>query len=324
MGIRATRRPLSRHLLTLLLLALVAGHPACAESFSVLSQNMNHLFDDVDDGNREKILASAEFRRRIAGAVRKFSGEYALPQVIALQEVENLNVLRQIAAGIRRHYAIDYQPILIPGQDISSINLAYLVRSDVTIRKFSQLFRDLQLGVDGGPLFSRPPLQIEACLRTRCLTLLNLHLRSMRGIETANKGARVAQKRMRQAETVALWVDRFQQETPGAWLMLLGDFNALTPADRHVDVAGIIRGNPDSPGTRLASRDLVDPDLLDLTRQIPANQRYSFIYRQKKQQLDYLFVTAPLAATVDSIRFGAIDYAFSDHAGLLAIFRWQE
>ena len=54
----------------LLLLALVAGHPACAESFSVLSQNMNHLFDDVDDGNREKILASAEFRRRIAGAVR--------------------------------------------------------------------------------------------------------------------------------------------------------------------------------------------------------------------------------------------------------------
>jgi len=324
MGIRAARRPLTGPLFTLLLLVLAAGQPACAESFSVLSQNMNRLFDDVDDGNQEKILARAEFRQRIAGAVRKFAGEYALPQVIALQEVENLNVLRRIAAGIRRQYAIDYQPVLIPGQDISSINLAYLVRADVTIRKFSQLFREQRLAVDGGPLFSRPPLRLEACLRARCLTLVNLHLRSMRGIDSANKGTRVALKRLRQAETVALWVNRFQQANPGAALMLLGDFNALTPADSHVDVAGTILGNPDNSRARLAARDLVDPDLFDLTRQIPASQRYSFIFRHKKQQLDYLFVTQSLATSVYSIRFGAVDYAFSDHAGLLAIFQWDE
>jgi len=324
MGIRAARHPLTGLVYTLLLLTLTAGQPAGAEAFSVLSQNMNRLFDDIDDGNQENILASAEFRRRISAAVRKFAVEYALPHVIALQEVENLNVLRQIAAGIRRQSAIDYQPVLIPGQDISSINLAYLVRGDVTIRNFSQLFRAQRHAADGGPLFSRPPLRLEACLRARCLTLVNLHLRSMRGIDSAGKGARVAVKRLRQAETVALWVNRFQQANPGAGLMLLGDFNALTPTDRHVDVAGIIRGNPDRKRTRLASRDLFDPDLLDLTRRIPPAQRYSFIFRHKKQQLDYLFVNEPLATTVDSIRFGAVDYAFSDHAGLLGTFYWHE
>jgi hypothetical protein len=284
---------------------------------------MHRLFDDVDDGNREQILPGAEFRRRISGAVHKFADEYALPQVIALQEVENLNVLRQISAGIRRQYATDYQPILIPGQDISSINLAYLVRADLRIRTTRQLFRDQRLPFDGSSLFSRPPLALEACLRERCLTLINLHLRSMRGIDSADQTERVAHKRLRQAQTVALWVNRFQQANPDAWLMLLGDFNALTPADRHVDVAGIIRGNPDNSGTRLPARDLVETDLLDLTRRVPRDQRYSFIYRQKKQQLDYLFVSEPLATAIDSIRFGVIDYAFSDHAGLLASFHWQ-
>jgi endonuclease/exonuclease/phosphatase family metal-dependent hydrolase len=306
------------------LLTLAAGQPACAESFSVLSQNMNRLFDDVDDGNQEQILPSAEFRRRIAGAVHKFAEEYALPQVIALQEVENLNVLRQISAGIRRQYAIDYQPILIPGQDISSINLAYLVRADVSIRKTSQLFRDQRLPFDGSRLFSRPPLRLEACLQARCLSLVNLHLRSMRGIDSAHQGTRVAYKRLHQAQTVALWVNRFQQANPDAWLVLLGDFNALTPSDKHVDVAGIIRGNPDSSRARLPARDLVETDLLDLTRRIPPDRRYSFIFRHTRQQLDYLYASEALATAIDSIRFGAIDYAFSDHAGLLAVFRWQQ
>ena len=320
MGIGAARRSLA----CILLLALVTAQPACAESFSVLSQNMNRLFDDVDNGNREAIVSSAEFHRRIARAVRKFAEEYALPQVIALQEVENLNVLRQISSGIHQQYAIDYQPILIPGRDPSSINLAYLVRSDLSIRKTRQLFHNQWLPGDAGPLFSRPPLQLDACIRTRCLALVNLHLRSMRGINSADKGAGVARKRLRQVQTVARWVNQFQQANPDARLMLLGDFNALTPADRHVDVAGIILGNPDNSRARLASPDLVDPDLIDLTRQIPASRRYSYIFRQKKQQLDYLFGSEALATAVDRIRFGAIDYAFSDHAGLLAIFQWQE
>jgi hypothetical protein len=87
-------------------------------------------------------------------------------------------------------------------------------------------------------------------------------------------------------------------------------------------VAGIIRGSPDNSRSRLMSRDLLNPDLIDLTRRIPAQRRYSYIYRQKKQQLDYMYANQPLANAIDGIVFSSIDYSFSDHAGLLAWYSW--
>ncbi len=324
MGNENTRRPL-KHLLCPLLLAtlnLAAPQSAAVEPFTILSQNMNRLFDDIDDGNGEKILSKTVFRARVAQAARKFSQDFLLPQVIALQEVENENVLQQIAAEIRQHYATDYRVVLIPGQDISSINLAFMVQARVEIRKTAQLFRERRLRLDGSPLFSRPPLYLEVCYLARCLSLLNLHLRSMLGIDSDERGVRVAHKRLGQAEAIAVWANRHQRVNSGAMLMILGDFNALTPPDKHVDVAGIIRGNPDNRRTRLTSTDRLNPDLIDLTRQIPPKHRYSYIFRQKKQQLDYMFGNQALADTVDTITFSTIDYSFSDHAGLLVWHRW--
>jgi endonuclease/exonuclease/phosphatase family metal-dependent hydrolase len=329
MGIQNPRRRLSYTLRPLLLAAqilvaliLAALQPASAEPFTILSQNMNRLFDDIDDGNREKVLSKTEFRKRVIQTARKFAEDYSMPQVIALQEVENLNVLQQIAAQIREQHEIDYQLVLLPGQDPSGINLGFMVRSGVVIRKRQQLFREGKLPFDGSHLFSRPPLHLEICYQARCLSLLNLHLRSMRGINSADKGERVARKRLRQAEMVAVWVNRYQQAQPNTALLVLGDFNALTPADQHVDVAGIIRGSPDNTRARLKSRDLLDPDLIDLTRQIPKPLRYSYIFRQNRQQLDYMFASQSLASRLDGISFGAIDYSFSDHAGLLAWYQW--
>jgi len=293
-----------------------------AEPLRVLTQNMNRFFDDVDDGNNEKILPGGRFRQRVKAAARKFGDHFGLPHVIALQEVENLRVLGEIAQEIRRHYAVRYRLILIPGQDPSGINLGFLVRYGVEIRKVDQLFRDQTFGNNGNPLFSRPPLYLEACYLEHCLSLLNLHLRSMRGIDSDREGDRVRRKRLAQAETIARWSNRLQQSSPQVSLLILGDLNALTPGDRHVDVAGIIRGDPDNAAVRLAGRDLVEPDLVDLTRLVAEQKRYSFIFRRRKQQLDYMLVNQAFAAAVDAISFSRIDRRFSDHAGLLAWFRW--
>jgi endonuclease/exonuclease/phosphatase family metal-dependent hydrolase len=245
-----------------------------------------------------------------------------LPHIIALQEVENLHVLQQITAEISARYQAEYAAVLVPGQDVSGINLGFLVRLDVEIKKVSQLFADARYKPTGNPLFSRPPLYLEACNIENCISLLNVHLRSMRGIDSARDGKRVAGKRRRQAETIAAWSNRFQQSRSAVSLLLLGDFNALTPSDEHVDIAGIIRGNPDNTTTRLPGRDLLEPDLIDLSGLIPPAKRYSFIFRGNKQQLDYMFINHSFAADVESITFSRIDYHFSDHAGLLAWFEW--
>jgi len=312
----------SLHPIFILLALLIPALPAAAEPLSVLSQNMNRFFDNVDDGNHEKVLSRSRFRQRVTNAAKKFGDEYGLPHIIALQEVENLNGLQHIATEIRGRYQARYRLILIPGQDISGINLAFLVRYGVEIRKVDQLFRNRIFTPGGNPLFSRPPLYLEACYLENCIALVNLHLRSMRGIDSQADGDRIRRKRMRQAETIANWVNKFQNSRPQESLLILGDLNALTPSDGHVDVAGIIRGDPDNAATRLTSADLVQPDLIDLTELIPSPKRYSYIFHRQKQQLDYMFVNQSFAADVETIAFGRIDYHFSDHAGLLAWFKW--
>ena len=304
------------------LLLVLAAPAANAESLRILTQNMNRLFDNIDNGNNEKILSHSRFQQRVKSAARKFGDEFGLPHIITLQEVENRYVLQQIAAEIRDRYQVDYVSALIPGQDVSGINLGFLVRHNVQIKKVEQLFADARFKLTGNPLFSRPPLYLEACSFENCISLLNLHLRSMRGIDSARDGKRVAGKRRRQAETIAAWSNRFQQSRAGASLLLLGDFNARTPSDEHVDIAGIIRGDPDNKSTRLPGRDLLEPDLVDLTELIPQAKRYSFIFRHNKQQLDYMFVNQSFAANVENITFSRIDYHFSDHAGLFASFAW--
>ncbi len=318
-----SRRTLIRRARCALLLCAVLAAPAvAAESLRILTQNMNRLFDDVDDGNQEIILASERLAQRVDIAADFIAGKFGLPQIIALQEVENRNVLTRIAAEIQSRHAVRYRPLLLPGHDVSGINLAYLVRDGVEVRKLAQLFRDATLEPDGGPLFSRPPLQLDACYLGDCLTLVNVHLRSMRGIDDPADGARVRRKRLAQAEALAGWADRRQRRPRSVSLLLLGDFNALRPSDAHVDVIGVVRGAPDNSRARLRGRDLVEPDLVDLTESIPAERRYSFIFRRKKQQLDYMFVNRGFAAEVESIAFGRIHYRLSDHAGLVASFRF--
>jgi hypothetical protein len=323
MGCQDTGDHLSRLSCLILTLLLVLAAPAAnAESLRILSQNMNRLFDNIDDGNNEKILSLDRFQQRVQSAARKFGDDFGLPHIIALQEVENLYVLQRIATEIRHRYHVDYRLLLLPGQDISGINLAFLVRYEVKIKKVEQLFRGAKFKLTGRPLFSRPPLYLEACTSEHCISLLNVHLRSMRGIDSAKHSKRVTGKRLRQAETIAAWSNRFQQSRAGVSLLLLGDFNALTPGDKHVDVAGIIRGHPDNTTVTRPGRDLLEPDLVDLTELIPPAKRYSYIFRRNKQQLDYMFVNQTFAAEVEDIVFSRIDTHFSDHAGLLARFEW--
>ena len=287
----------------------------------MLTQNLDRLFDDIDNGYDEPVASSERFAARVSLATDKIGAEFALPSIVALQEVENRNVLEKIAAQLRERYAASYVVLLVPGQDPSAINLGFLLHSDLEVRQYGQLFADLGMPRDGLPLFSRPPLYVEACYGGKCLIVLNLHLRSMRGIDGAD-GARIRQKRLLQAETIAAWCNRLQRERPEARLLLLGDLNALTPPDKYVDVAGIIRGAPDNQGIALHGRDLLQPDMVDLTRSIPVEERFSYVFRRRNQQLDYMFVNRAFDARLDYIGFAAIDRRFSDHAGLLARFDW--
>lgn len=293
-----------------------------AESIRIVSQNANRFFDNIDNGKNEKVFSKARFYQKVGTAAAIITDEFGLPDILALQEIENRNVLMKIAGAVYTLSGERYQIVLLEGNDVSAINVAYLVKQNFKIRSVKQLFKHAKLRYDESLLFSRPPLYLEACMDSRCLSLLNLHLRSMRGIRSGSKAERVRQKRLEQASIIARWVDDFQQSRPQDSLLVLGDFNGLTPSDRYVDVVGTILGKPDNSNTLKKAEDWIKIDLLDLTKNIPRQSRYSYIYRNKKQILDYMLVNSKFEPALVDIAFSRINYDFSDHAGLLADLIW--
>lgn len=102
---------------------------------------MNHLFDDVDDGNRGKVESSKRYRQRLHLAAKIIIYQFGSPQVLALQEVENINVLNDIGNLIFTSGGPKYRSILLEGNDISGIDIGYLIRADLRIREIKQLFK---------------------------------------------------------------------------------------------------------------------------------------------------------------------------------------
>ncbi len=302
----------------LLLFIIFSCQPLYAgQTLSLVSQNMNRFFDDKDDGQHEKVVTRKTYQKRIKKLSEKISSSFATPDIIALQEVENLDILQDVVKILKKK-GLDYQAVLLDGNDISGIDVGYLVKKRYRVTEQRQLFKDLHYGSSESYLFSRPPLLIKVCI-DECVTIINLHLRSMRELRNKNEGKRVAIKRKQQAETLARWVNQFQISHPQHRLVLVGDFNALPVSDKYVDVIGIIRGNPDQTRAKFKSSDLIERDLIDLTRSVPVKHRYSFIYKKHKQQLDYLLISNTKNHKLQNLKFEDIDYKFSDHAALMAM-----
>jgi len=292
------------------------------ESVRIVSQNLNRFFDNIDDGKNEKVYSNAKFYRKVETAATTIINQFGLPDILALQEVENRNVLSKITQAVHARSGVRYQVVLLEGNDFSAINVAYLVKQRFKIKSANQLFKLQRLEFDQSLLFSRPPLYLEVCKASSCLSLLNLHLRSMRDIRSSSKGRRVRLKRLEQASIIARWINDFQHSRPDSSLLVLGDFNGLTPSDSYVDVVGTIRGKPDNSNTEKQAVDWIKKDLIDLTKNIPLANRYSYIYRKKKQILDYMLINSQFKPRLTHIAFSQINYDLSDHAGLLADMMW--
>jgi predicted extracellular nuclease len=312
-----------RALLWALLWTLLTGQALADNSFRVISQNMYRLFDDIDNGKKyETVLSTKKFHKKAKIAAQKIITVFELPDIIALQEVENINALNQIIHQIQQANGVQYRAVLKEGNDISGIDVGFLIQSKYQVKSVSQLFKETKLALGNSPLFSRPPLLIKVCKQSNCISLLNLHLRSMIGIRSKSTGHRVRNKRLEQATMIARWIDQYQHAQLGQSLVVLGDLNALSPSDQYIDVVGTIIGKPDNTNTKLWSQDLIQHDLIDLTRRVPHNKRYSYIHKKKKQILDYMLINQSFKPELKRIWFSEIDYRFSDHAGLIADFSW--
>lgn len=302
---------------------LVAAPVRTAEAteFTVASANLQRFFDTTNDpAIGEPVVTPEAYARRLAKASRIVRDYLRLPDIVGVQEVENLAVLQDIAARVNSDAGLgaDYVAFVEEGNDPGGIDVGVLVRSsrvkDVSVIQVGKetTFVDPQDGsVD--LLNDRPSLVLRGRVEgspTRLpadvIVVVN-HLRSLNDVDQdPGAGPRVREKRRRQAEFLASLLDGLQEE---GRVISVGDYNAFEVNDGYVDVLGTIVGTPTAPEqVVLASVDLVEPDFVRAAH--PGD--YSYVFSGSAQSLDHILLSTAAAALATDFEHARINADFPE------------
>ncbi len=300
----------------------------CAAEFTVASFNMERFFDTVNDpGTSDGVPSLAEFNTKLSKASLAIRNVMQSPDIIGVEEVENLTTLQAIAAKVNADAVADgdpnpnYQAFLEEGNDIGGIDVGFLVKtSRVTVIDVVQEGKDTTFTFNSQTaiLNDRPPLILRAVVTSAVgtpfpITVIVNHLRSLIGIEDAADGPRVRAKRSAQAEFLGNLIQTRQANDPNERIVSVGDYNAFQFNDGYVDVMGAVKGMP-APFDEvvLANSDVVTPDLINLTEGVSAAERYSFVFQGSAQVLDHILMTQNLQTAFSRIHYARNDADFPE------------
>lgn len=304
--------------------------PPGANEFTVASFNLENLFDPVDtpdkldpcdrdrSGNpcRERVT-QADYSRKLAKSALAIRDALGAPTLVAVQEVESIEVLTALAA--RPELApFNYGAVLLEGLDPRGIDVGLLYRRDrVTIESVAQRnvcttanygFTDAEARcssrgdgrLDGYFLAARPPLVVTLSVRgaaappapARRLTLIVNHFKAKSGNDP--EGKEFVSRRTDEARLVAGIVNEVVAADPGAAVLVLGDLNDVLAA----------------PPLRALTD---DAPLRPLALEVPEAERYSYIFNGQSQVLDHILITPNLRGALLQAAFAhvAADYPHS-------------
>jgi uncharacterized repeat protein (TIGR01451 family) len=279
--------------------------PLAANEFSIMTWNARDMFDILDPNPVDPPRPSLqEYRTSLTAAAGTIAAAN-FPTIVALQEIENIGILDDLAAN-EILVGYEYQPVLIEGTDSRGIDVGYLVRGDqATIISVEQRSAP-------DDLFSRPPLVLHVEIRTpnaiTQLFLINNHFLSMSGGVEATEPRRIAQT----AWNLAL-AQEIVSEFPGALIAIVGDLNSYYTS---------------APINAFRSS-----GMFPVMDNLPPEERYSYIFEGESQVLDYIIVTPELMSLllrVEVLRMNAdfppqasddiTPLGESDHDPVIAVF----
>jgi predicted extracellular nuclease len=268
--------------------------------------------------NIENFNNNATQRAKAALAIRDVMH---LPDIIGTIEIFELSGLQALANEIEAISGVHYEAHLIEAdgtsgdadQDVgfliktSRIQIDSIVQEELAGCDGTAATCNTFIDPNGNPalLNDRPPLVLRATVdaatpNPRQIIVVVNHLRSFIDIELlTGDGPRVRAKRKAQGEFLANLLQGLQTDNPGTPVLSIGDYNAYHFNDGYTDPIATIKGTPTADDQVVvdASPDLVNPDFINLTDTLPADQRYSFIFEGTPQAIDH-FIINPTAAAI--------------------------
>lgn len=300
--------------------------PAMNE-LTIANFNMERFFDTINDpATSDVALTATAFANRLNKASLAIRTVLNTPDVIGVEEMENLPTLQAVADKVNADAVAagqtspSYQAFLVEGNDVGGIDVGLLVKGSINVISVEQVGKDttfIQPDGTSALLNDRPPLVLMATASqpnsdtSLPFTMVVNHLRSLLGIDDPVDGPRVRAKREAQAEFVANLLQSHQ--AAGENVIQVCDCNSFEFSDGYVDVLGTILGHP-APADQvvLASPDLVDPDFTDLVTTLPHDQQYSYDFNGSHQVLDHVVVNPALLSKLSRFAYARNDADFPE------------
>jgi predicted extracellular nuclease len=256
--------------------------------FTAATFNVENYFavgSEVSPGDPSTKVTQQQFDTKTAKLSKAIRNSIGSPDVLAMQEVEKIEVLNSLASKISSDGGPNYTGYLIEGSDSRGIDNAYLVKEGTTVFSVEQKGKDATTTLQGcGPsntnkLFSRPPLVLRVqTVDGQKISLINNHFKSRGGNDPENKEFQSC--REAQAQFVA---DVANAEVANGYdVIVLGDLNSFP----EENVLSILQTNA---------------NLNNLVQNIPSDRAFSYIYTGRAQFLDHLLVGGALKAQVTGI-----------------------
>ena len=206
------------------------------------------------------------------------------PDILAVQEAENLGVLEDLAARILADDpSLVYTAYLLEGNDIGGIDIGFLVRDTVDVDSVDPVRADDTFVFNGTTfiLNDRPPLLLQGSTSARGAVPAHRDRRPPAlALAVSRAVGRPAHPReaAQQALRLSQFMQSLQTADPAVRLVALGDFNAFEFTDGYVDVMGQVTGNLDPAGALVPGDRRSEPRPDQSDAQDAARERYSFVF----------------------------------------------
>jgi len=244
--------------------------PSPAGQLSLASDNLGAFFDGTDDPGTDDATVAARYPAELALRAQSIARYLGSPDVVAVQEVETLGALQDLAAQPEL-IAAGYRAVLAEGADPRGLDVGLLYRSDrLALRSFEA--RPASAAAARAPLV----VHLETIPGGERLTVIACDF------ETAASGPDAAAVRLVMADHVRALVEESRLTEPASGVVVMGnlaDVEDSAPVQRLT--AGLLQ---------------------DLHGRVPADRPYTRLAQGVSVSTDYVLVDAALAGRVTEAR----------------------
>ena len=316
--------------------------PRAAEEATIASVSLSRFYDEVNDSNGGPTLTAAGLDKRLTKATAAIGDFARAPDIIAVQDVENLRVLGLLADRINSTVAAapQYVPYLVQGNDTSGLNIGFLVSNRtvgaslprVEVLEVTQLLKNTVLtnpDTSTSLLFAFPPLLLRCIIHFSAtqnwpVTVFNAQMHTTSGQDNpiagsngwAMEGDRVRAFRQAQATQLATLIQSRQAANANENIVVTGDFKSFEFNDGYVHPMGVVAGVPAPDTTTFVPGDGVSPvtpALTNVAALVASAERYNVSEQGNAQLFAHVLASnATIASTAARrVEFARVNVDFA-------------